>query len=79
MSPRPERVFTPPDQATADRHVLLCLDLVDLLAAGDRIAVSELLARWHADDTIDPWNLIMGLAGMAAARRPVRVHLPGGS
>jgi hypothetical protein len=45
------------------------LDLVEHIEAGDKRGAAELMARMHADPTIDPWALALGCATIAARRR----------
>jgi hypothetical protein len=63
-----DRTFTPPTREEADWHAVLARDLVVLLATGDRTGAATLLAKSRADDTVDPWNLAIGAASLAAGR-----------
>lgn len=61
-----------------DRHAALGLELTSLVGAGDHVAAGELVARWRADETVDPWRLMLALAGWAALRPCGRPHPPEG-
>lgn len=68
--------YRPPDDPTARRHLAHALDLVDALADDDRVGAALLLARLRDDPDVDPWHLVIGLAGVAVKRPCSRPHVP---
>lgn len=74
----PPRTYEPPSGAAATRHAVLGAELLRLVAAADRQSAADLLARWHASGTVDPWHLVLALAGLAVKRPCGRAHPPRG-
>jgi len=71
--------YVPPDKTSADRHAAFAFDLIEYIAAGNRQAAAQLVRRLHADPTIDPWTLVMGVAALAVRRPCGRAHPPRGA